>query len=777
MKMAKRILVGLLALAMLVSAFAFAALADEAATDESGAEDVPETPALDLTPFEKVLEYFEQPIIFDDDFTAYTEGDAYADAVLGKTATGKAGSQTATIAAVDGVNYLTLASTKAMLNNGDIFLNWDAEKALDNFVLDMVVGGSNLVKVFVSSNALGDSLNTEGSVLANIQFKAGKVIYAVGSSSTATLTDENGVDFAVSATGKYRVVINYSAVNGKYSLTVTDLADDSVAAAVTDIEAPVVDLMNVKVGCTKNDISKNNVNIYSIKAVGGTFLRDTSEQAKIDATEAAIVDMKAAFDAEGIIFDDKLAIATIAGKINSYGYAPATDDTVAALKYLVESSVTLYAEKIGECLANIVDGAPYADRVANVEAYASYVDLLPEDYAEIVDADTAAIVTGYLDGYAAEVDFLAMAKEHSEAFVAALADADASLNDYAYLASYYDAAKEYTPYVGYDGVPDAIAIYNTISKKVNAIRDGVAEFVGYVEILADDTKSFVERYDAYIETLECRLFKDDPKNPDVLIETIAGVSTYSDEDGRTALEIDAEYLEIRAFMVEIVETCDQFINKVKSAEYANYINAKEAFLAEAAEIIDTVVDDYAGVPEAKALYESVSADILAKKAAAQAYIDAVNALDGLTGDELSAAIATAEELRKTGDILGVDGVSDANKKFVQISSEVVLTEMSNNYFISVVEKMADAIARIRFELILEAKALVADTSDDFSGVSDAKAGLDANIAEHNAIAQAFNSQFASVNSVATTVVSGAAHKVEFEDVIGRVVSLIKDLFA
>ncbi len=777
MKMAKRILVGLLALAMLVSAFAFAALADEAATDEPGTENTPETSGIDLTPFEQMLEYFEQPILFDDDFSAYEAGTAYADAVLGKTATNKAGSQTATIVAADGVNHLTFASTATMLNNGDVFLNWDAaEKALDDFALDMVIGGNNLAKIFVSSKALGTSLNVEGTALVNLQFKAGKVVYAVGASSTATLTDESGAEFAVNTTGKYRVVINYSARLGTYSLKVVDIASGAEASA-SNIAVPVTDLMNVKIGCNKTEIAKAKIDIYSIKAVGGTFLRDTSEQAKIDVTEAAIADMKVAFDADGISFEDKLAIATIAGKIKSYGYEPATEDTIEALGYLVESSVTLYAEKIGECVDNIVDDAPYADRLANVEAYANYVDLLPDEYAEIVDEQTAEIITGYLNDYSDEVAFLEAAKDQSEKFVAALEGVDASSNDYVYLVSYYDSAKDLTPYMGCDGVPAAYEAYNAISKKVAAIRNGVEEFIGYVEILADDSKSFTERYDAYVNTLATRLFREDAKNPGELLENIVGVSTYVDEDGNTALEIDSDYLEVRAFMVEIVTVCDNFITKVKSAEYANYINAKEAFLAEAAEIIDDVVDDYAGVVDAKELYTTVSADILAKKTAAQAYIDAVNALDGLSGDALTAAIANAEELRKTGDILGVDGVSEANKKFVQISSEVILEQMSNNYFISVVEKMADAIAKIRFELIIEAKALAADVSDSFSGVADAKSDLDANIAEHNAIAQAFNSQFAAVNSVATTMVSGAAQNVAFENIVGRVIALIRGLFA
>lgn len=727
--MAKRILVGLLALAMLISCFAFAAIADSAQTGDD---------EVSLAEYEQVLEYFTEPVLINEDFSGYESGASYTNMV------GLIDGQTAVVGKDDNGEHILVASTLTNRKAKSLYFNFDMDTALDNFAVEVIVSGAKKsLSIGVSETAQSSNVNMTATNFVTMEF-GGNVKYMTDS-ATPSLKAADGSDFAIVANGIYKLQFVYRGDLGTYSITVTDMNDDTKTASASDVAIPVditvpSVINNLQVGFAKSDIAGDEFKLYSIKALGGTVMRD--EDNKDANVDKAITDLSKLIEDDSLSFEKKLEIVTIAGKIASY-YDSKNNEVNELLATLVQSGITLYSDKVDSYLTALSDKIPYSQRKQAADDNKQYIDLIPENYAEILDSTKAAEVAAVIEKYNAEVTFLETAKADSEKFITALANVDTTSTDYGYLAEFYDSVSELEPYAGYDGIDAAKAAYDHIVAEMGRIRDGVNAFLEDVAILTDETTGFTVRYEAYLRTLESRLFREDPKNPDTLVENIVGVGTYYDENGKTAEAIDKEYLVARQPLVNIISDCETFISSVTSADYAGYINAKEAMLDIALSKMDTITDDYAGITKAKELYATVRAYVNETKAAALAYVEAVNALDGLSGDQLTAAIANAMLLRESGDVLGVDGVAEANIKLTEISTANILAGMVNDYFIALVEKACDENAATAdlFEYITAAVKASEEASEDYSDVAAAKTELDGAIADYNALVDSFNAQF------------------------------------
>lgn len=736
MKMAKRILVGLLALAMLISCFAFAAIADSSQADEE---------QFSLAKYEQVLEYFTEPVLIDEDFSGFEVENSY-DGVVNSTVS----DCSSVVKSDDNGKYILVKSTLTGFKAKPMYFNFDADTVLDNFVVETVVSGAkNSLSIGVSESEQSGNVNMKAVSLVTMTFGT-KFTYTTnvdGGVTGVALTAADGSDFAIESNGIYKIQLVYRGDLGTYSVTVTDVNDDTKTASASDIEIPTnvtepAKIKNVQIGFAKKEIANSEFKVYSIKVLGGTAMRD--EANKSADLDNAITELGKLINDASLSFDNKLDIVTIAGKIKTDGkYVSEKEEINALLNTLVNSGITLYSDKIDSYLSALTDSDPYSQRLQASADHKQFVNLIPDNYAEVLDSAKAEQVADVIKRYNAEVTFLENAKTDSEQLIAELADADTNSTDYAYLYGLYTKVKDLDPYAGYEGIDAAMTAYDYIVAQVNRIQDAVEKFLADVNVLADEEKDFTERYKAYLSSLETRLFKEDPKDASKLVESVVGVSSYTAEDGKTAEAIDKEYLESRKFMIEIINDCDTFISSVASANYAGYINAKEAMLYIAQSKMNNIHDEYAGIIEAKALYDTIRAYVNSTKAAAHAYINAVNALDDLSGDELAAAIANAMQLRESGNVLGVDGVAEANIKLTEISSASIIAEMAKDYFISLVEKACDensATADL-FSLIRQAVEAKAEASDAYSDVAAAKTELDNAITDYNALVNAFNDQF------------------------------------
>jgi hypothetical protein len=164
--------------------------------------------------------------------------------------------------------------------------------------------------------------------------------------------------------------------------------------------------------------------------------------------------------------------------------------------------------------------------------------------------------------------------------------------------------------------------------------------------------------------------------------------------------------------------------------------------------------DYPDIADSVATYEAFKTAIAGTESAVEAYINAVNAIaTKTTFAEKKAAVIAATALKAEGDVLGAEGVVEANITLTAAEAEINFLEGSSTTLISLVEqiKAATTITEKR-ALILLANASAANAEDTYTGVSAAKADLAAEIAAFEAAVAAANGALDSALKSAQAIV-------------------------
>ncbi len=810
MKMFKRAFVGVLVLALLVSCVAFVALA----TDKEYTVDN----------YDDILEYYEEPVIFDYDFEDMAVGTFTGPELQKQVAT-----QKAEIAGDAVEKYLVLKNSPMKAAINAMYLNWNSvdedgeADPISDFLLVATVSGNSMVKVYVDSSVKNAANAAAGTALVSLYFGAEdatekNVVKYYNGTALVALTDAEGNDFTLVPGEKYEVKLAYVSSENVYSLEVTKTSDETVTAKVENVATPVSSVVNVRFGADQasarvgvpNAGTANVVtNVHSISAYGGSFFRDPGDtQAE---TEAAVLKMNELFFDDGVALDAKLGIATVVGRLVSiHGFTSEDADVTAAVDAVVKGSIALYAEQLDACVDGATDSLTYDQRVDNVEAYEDFLTLIPDNYAEQLGEDQQELidkVAASIKAFEDEVELLNDYKVNSDAFIAALADADATSVDYAVLALYYDDATKYYEniYANYEGISDALATYEKIADKMEVFRGAVDTFVTNAMVVGDTESSFGDRYTAYVIA----------KANELTEETFAGVSTYVNAEGKTyadalaalasayadvevTLSVDGEdvtYTGIEA----LIALCEEYIANVNSANTALYMKAQVGFLdaadANLAQLYENITDpeSYPGFTDAQDMYGELDTVISANIAAAEAYYAAVMELKAiqesdtpLEGDALLEKIGEIEVLREKGDILGVEYVNDqgepvkvdvasANIYLSDLTSELSLELGYNEQYVARVESIdfdnmttAELYAAISLAKSAEANEYV---TDEYAEVAEAMADLAAAIARYNEMIALSNAAFADVNGVGADISSLPANESSDE-----VTELIKNLF-
>ena len=189
MKMSKRIFIALLIVSVIVSAFAFSAFA-------AGNDDLD---------YGYLLEYYEEPILFDYDFS---KDDVTYSLFTNEDDKSRITSTVVEDATAPGGKYLSVKVPASqgfwedVLVKNNVYFNWNAEEAIDDFVLDMTVSGQRgdgeekqLPKIIVSVAdepcTDSDAAASIGTTLAALDFRSG--CFAYNKKTTNTAGDVYGV--------------------------------------------------------------------------------------------------------------------------------------------------------------------------------------------------------------------------------------------------------------------------------------------------------------------------------------------------------------------------------------------------------------------------------------------------------------------------------------------------------------------------------------------------------------------------------------------------------
>ena len=754
MKMTRRIFIALLILAVSVSSFAVFANAAE-----------PEAMR-----YEDVLEYFEEQALIDLDFDNNAN---YSDHINANRPSGRTNQFTEQIVTDPESplgQYFSISiserSKRVAYSDNHIYFAWTSDVAIDDFNIDMIVSGSeynstdteddeNLPKIVI---VVGDTefatmaqsnLAQSGTTLAAIDYRGGFFTYYKDGAAHKT-------SYAIEADAWYNVSLTYDVDNGM-SITIFNCADPANSLTVTDGSIPFSAVKDIRIGTHGNDNGSargSEMKFASVRLLGGVYHREISNmQADIEEKVLAMYNI---FSDDSVGVEDKIAICEVVKKVSEYGFTTEDANVQAALDELSVGALGLYNSKIAEFVGAVDSLATFAEKRAYADEVQVYVTALAgmdltdatpdmvENTAKNI-ADFYTVNDGLNAVEAASLNFIAIAESVK----------DNALVDYTAIVADIARFDGVTPDATYEGVAGAYVIYNDLVEAEENIRVSANLFIEAVNVANDDTLDFNTRAEAYT-SIEVLYFDN---------ETYPGVT-----------EAIAIYVDVLGpYMSLEISNAENFIKYVNKADYALYISAKQENLDIAKTYMDICQPHFEGVAEAKVLYAEIQAYINEQIANANAYIAAVDALDSLSGDALITAIANAQGLQAAGNVLGVDGVTEANIKLNQAIAAIELTDRYCVHFIALVNSLDKAAnASETYAILAEAIRAEIDADQSYAGVANASIKLAQAISEFNAQVNAINAEFAKANDVAANTCGlGGAEKAP---VSSHVIALIKKFF-
>lgn len=754
MKMAKRIFIALLVIAVMASSFAFAASAASYTIED----------------YSNVLEYFEESTLICYDFTG--EDVDYQSGLLLKNL----GEVDAALVNSDEFGkYLSLCvkerSGWATAMDSHVYFGWTSDNGVDSFNLDMTVSGSvnpdaatekNLPKIVVVVG--GEKLeglegaNNAGVTIASIDYRGGYFTYlkAVTDSEGNEYCGEYRTDFAIEADAWYNVSLTYDSENGNATITVTNCNEAYKTITVTDAYVPYNDVKDIRIGQHGDDNGTargTEIKFASIQLLSGTYHRDPAEMnADVDAKILAMYELVCGNDAT---LDEKAAVADIVKDIVAYGYVSENEDVQNAMAALAKGAPGLYDDKIGECVNGFAGIPTYAEKRALVDECLVYAEFLENLDLTTVDEELAASILANVAALRELDAFLLNVESQTLAFIDAYATVkNTNIDNYPEAVAALSVLVPYANDVDstYEGAGEGYSFYERLANSCDKIKTKSDSFIEAVAIASNTELYFNDRAVAF-KSLK-KLYYDNTTYPGVA----------------EAIEI---YNSIYDEMTATIEKADNFIKYVNKADYADYVTAKQENLELAAQYIDCHLD-YSGVAEAQVLYRELLTYVTTQIDNAHAYINAVRLLEKLSGAELTAGIEKAKNLQAAGNVLGVEGVTEANIKLEQIVSAVELDTKYSEYFVRVVKSLDEANgAEAIYAILVEAKAAEAKANQRYEGVGEASEKLEKAINAYNKQVKAANDTFVKANETAAkTCGVGSSVKV----IENRVIALVKKFF-
>lgn len=757
MKLAKKILVAMLALALLTSAFIF----NVTATDSFNAPGVND--------IEDILEYYTLEDYLADNYNdgTWTTELVETDDDYKQSAIDKYGYQLIDIsAATDPKNaengvlsvklpfnkksgYRMAAANKTEGLTDKLFLTFKIyfeESVTDNLFYELKVG---------TVNDEGKATNSEFTILKfNFSSKEGDpgFYYSTWNANTKSFgSDLTAVENVVPETGKwYDVVISVNAEEDIYSFSVSDLDGNSI---VSSGELSLAGAEKVwgfySYGYYRNPKGDKTAAaqyyLDDMEIYEGSFVRYPS--LKDDVTTTHLQDLDALYNAATTEYATKYRIA----QVLDYLYNEAEGFSVGAVmpnaqKYINETYAQAYADAAG----NINTESGYYDRLAYLDTLKFYDEKLP-DAASLtgsagITAELEAAVVAARAAYAAEIAAVDTIKAQSDAFITLMGAYDDANTTYEYITEYYaeaSDAKYASRDASYEGIVAVEEIYAGLKFKAERMIADVDTFMAAVDKMEAAT-TFGPLFAAYLEANAgyTKYGTDAVINPDLDNATKEGLA-----EDIASYESKVDEILATAFI------CDEFNRIINEATISSYYTSLVGELAEAATVraqFDDYEMDYPGIAESVAIYEALNAAVTATTNAVDAYIAAVNAIaTKTTFADKKAAITAALALKADGDVLGVDGVVEANIALTNAEAEINILEGNSTTLISLVKqiKEAETLAEKR-ALIHLANASAANAEDTYTGVTQAKADLAAAIA-------AFEADVATANGALDAAIKSA----------------------
>ncbi len=806
MKITRKILVCLLTLALSVSCFAFMASADTETVD-----------------YDDVLEYYEQTLSDAFDIDSLVTGTAYTDGVIKSSA---ASSYEEAVIGNDAVvgNYVDLMGAPVDKSyNYNLMLRWNAEtgKLLNGVIMSFSINASGGDKVYwkcnkatcthgkassadgrmldiddpallttyaegaacpsgnnghvikqywpgdaivhlvlsddIDDSSVGD-IHTVGSDLLTFDGAAGVLKYITVEGGETVYKTVDG--FTFSTDKWYDVSIKYVAATKTYGFTVVNKADSTDKAVVENVPAPFETVGSVKLGTfgSVNGVKNSTVStkIAALAIQGGTFLRDDDD--KVTASENAVKLFAEKLEAGTESVENRIVmVETYARLVKVHGFTSENAEVLDALATLEKYVAIVFADKLVAYSESISNDWTYAERLAAFEANALYRISIPEDRPLLSPQENQAVEAAIALYEAEKLELDAIVND-SESFAEVFAGVDADSDDYTYLVAKRDLLLSYpkADATVSDDLKAVFEVYNAVLAKATAIETAGEDFIAKVNAATLDGADIEDRYAAFLEIVE---FDN---------ETYPGITAAI-----------AKYEDVKVHFATAKKNSEDFIKLVADAQLASYINAKKTFVENAWALLaysdDVEFFNADELAEAKLICAEIEASVNAQYAAANAYIEAVEALEALEeGADPTSLINAALALKERGNIAGVPGVNEANAILDSISAAVDLLKgyaSKLHYILGGLSKAQTLLER--YNIISEALTIDEDKLDMTSStVSNDLDILDQAIEDYNADVAALNAEF---DGIVTAVLQ--AQDVPAEAPVGKASDLLIAIIA
>ena len=490
--------------------------------------------------------------------------------------------------------------------------------------------------------------------------------------------------------------------------------------------------------------------IDDLKVYEGSFARNSD---KIEISKITLEDFRSFYESGTLTFEQKFALAQTLDKLYSLDSTVFPDEVAAVLPEGPGYVNEIYAAETVTRAGGLDKSADYYTRYEYAHNYALTYDYLPADdqlagLPGMTDELIASLIAAR-KAVADEKSELAVIQAHSESFIAFISTYDPEEKDYYALNAFYEQAISdlYTKRaLEYEGMAECTAIYEELVERVLTMNADVYEFVNHVTTM-EFAASFGYLYAAYVDATESYYKYGEPGviNPGL--------------DNASHPEINAkiEYYLLKApFIQAKAKECDDFIAIIDEAKNTSYYTSLVGKLEEAVPYLDLIQNDYPGIAESLALYYALGESVANAENASEAYIAAVKAIEGKT--EFYAkktAVEAAAVLKAHGDVLGYEGVTEANIALAEAEADINFREGNSTTLISLVEqiKAAKTLSEKR-GLIRLANAHVEGADDGYTGVTEAKAALAEAVKSFEAAVNQANKGVADANKVALIVVGG-----------------------
>ncbi len=580
----------------------------------------------------------------------------------------------------------------------------------------------------------------------------------------ADIYEEKAFEMAPKLGEWYEIKAVFDADSGKFSVSVTDSQGNNETKSDVSLgNVKAFKKAELRVNNTLDGLSQIGTSTWldDVKIYRGTFLRDFSAKenkiaeylievdAFANASDTSKEDLIKIFEVYKEMFvDNAFAFSTSCSKYAQVSPIEAKIKTVVyptfvdLYNYNIEKIATL--ENYYKRLSHLED----LEIINRVFSNADGEELGDSEVLALsgMNADLLAKLKSARNAHKAEIAAVDATQYQSDTFIYYTNfEYDQSSKNYEHMRSRYDFLTSLTycdpAYVyvvtpniipTYLTVEECLAVYNALGEKLEIIEQNANTVIAAADIVYDTTKAFAARYEAYVKIME--IYGDGVVSENLSDDTYPGL-----------LEAISKF-NATTDMAPKIELHDNFISTVGRAkaltEYTMIIaelDSVKTFMDDNTSV-DFLEEGYPGIDAAKKDYNDLRAKLATDFENAGKYIAAVNKIAEAEGfANKKAAVAAAEALKTLGNVNGVPGVKEANELLFAASSEVALLEGYSATLINSVAALKEEtdIAKRR-ELIFTAKECIDNCEASITGVSQAKTDYEALKAQYDADVAAIN---------------------------------------